>query len=275
MSSFPSTHPQQICESLLLEEKRYNIEHNILRSENAIVDRLLARETEMKDVYAELHSKLHMHPQALQVFLGTILRTAAHWNPEKLEQARVVRTSLVEVNQQIARKAAELSVLLEQRSHLENTSSFSGDTHYDVVDVIEAASRDNHLFQTHVQEKLDAVRGQFDEKYWPSLAAFVQQLASDAEKAGIEATNPLTAAGTEAKRPSKADFFRVLFAAIKRASLSHGGQLPKDCLPTDRTLASLANCALDLDPDELVDADYVKVLRHRQRERSRNKSTEA
>ena len=41
--------------------------------------------------------------------------------------------------------------------------------------------------------------------------------------------------------------------------------LPKGFKPTDGTLASLANCALDLGPDELADSTYVKRLRQRER----------
>ena len=123
----------------------------------------------------------------------------------------------------------------------------------------------NCLFQSYVQEKLDALRGQFDLKYWPSLGDFMRELASDAEKAEMAATDPLTAAATAATRPSKADFFKALFASIEENSTENYGQLPRAFKLTDRTLASLANCALDLGPDELVDEAYVKRLRQRER----------
>jgi hypothetical protein len=69
-----------------------------------------------------------MHPPALQVFLGLVLSTAAFWNPEKIREARAARSDLSSVNRQIARKAAELATLLEQRSDLHDTSGFSSDT---------------------------------------------------------------------------------------------------------------------------------------------------
>jgi len=265
VSSSQAMNPQQVCENLLLEGKRYNIEHHILRSENAVADRLLARGVELKDAYDELHGKLHAHPPALQVFLGLVLSTAAFWNPQKMQKARTARNDLANVNQQIARKAAELAELLDHRSDLHNTSGFSSETHYHVGDVIEAASRNNYLFQSYVQEKLDALRGQFDLKYWPSLGDFMRELASDAEKAEMAATDPLTAAATAATRPSKADVFKALFASIEENSAENYGQLPRAFKLTDRTLASLANCALDLGPDELVDEAYVKRLRQRER----------
>jgi len=265
MNSLQPTNSLKICENLLLESKRYNIEHHILPSENAVVDRLLRRGIELRDAYEELHEKLHAHPQALQVFLGLVLSTAAFWNPEKMQAARAARSDLANVNQQIARNAAELALLLEQRSDLHDTSGFSSDTHYHVCNVIEAASQHNYLFRSYVQEKLGALHGQFDLKYWPSLGEFVQELATDAEKAVMEASDPLTAAATSGTRPSKADFFKALFVAIEENRAESYGQLPSDFKLTDRTLASLANCALDLGPDDLVDDAYMKRLRQRER----------
>lgn len=263
MSSFQS--PQQICEGLLVEEKRYNIEHQILHSENAIVDRLLRRRIELCDAYEELYDKLHAHPPALQVFLGLVLSTAAFWNPEKMQEARTARSDLTNVNQQIARKAAELAMLLEQRSDLHNTSGFISNTHYHVCSVIEAASQRNYLFRSYVQENLRGLSYEFDAKYWPSLGEFLQELASDAEKAVMEATDPLTAAATSGTRSSKADFFKALFASIEENSEKNYGQLPRGFRLTDRTWASLANCALDLGPNDLVDDAYMKRLRQRER----------
>ena len=265
MSAFQPKTPQQVCEDLLLEGKRYNNEHHILPSENAVADRLLMRGIELRDAYEELSDKLHARPPALQVFLGLVLSTAAFWNPEKMQEARAGRSDLANVNEQIARKAAELAMLLDQRSDLHDTSGFSSDTHYHVCGVIETASQQNYLFQSYVQEKLGVLRGQFDLKYWPTLGEFLQEIASDAEKAVMEATDPLTAAATAAARPSKADFFKALFAAIEENSAKNYGQLPKGLKLTDRTLASLANCALDLGPDDLVDDAYMKRLRQRER----------
>ena len=265
MSATQSNNAKQICENILIEGKRYNIERGILRSENAVADRLLARGIELTDTYDELYSKLHAYPHALQIFLGLVLSTAAFWSPEKIAEARTARGDLDKVNQQIAKKAAELAGLLQQRLDLHNTSGFSTDTHYHVCDVIEAAAKDNYLFGSYVQERLGALRGQFDLRYWPSLSDFLQELASDAEDAVTEATDPLTAAATLASRPSRADFIKALLAAIDESRGCNHGQLPKDFKVTDNTLASLANCVLDLSVEDLVDGPYVKRLRQRER----------
>ncbi len=265
MSSPQPTSAQQACEAILIEAKRYNIEHDMLPSENAVADRLLGHSLELKDAYGELYEKLNPHPPALKVFLDLLLSVSAFWNPEEIAQSRLERKELEGVNRQIAKTAEELAQLLERRTELNNTSGFSCGTHYHVCDVIEAASEHNHRFNSWVKERLDALRGQFDLKYWPSLEQFVRVLAADAESAGMEPSDPLTAAATAATRPSRADFFKALFAAIEESSASTYGQLPEGFKLTDGTLASLANCALDLEPDELVDATYVKRLRQRER----------
>ena len=266
MRSLQPMTPQQVCEGILQDEKTYNNEHHILRSENAIADRLLARSIDLKDTYEELHEKLHAHPLALKDFIGLVLSTAALWSPEKIKEARQAREDLINVNRQIARQATELARLLAHRSELHNTSGFYSSAHYHVCDVIEAASRENSLFEFYVQEGLDALRSQFDLRYWPSLERFIQELASDADKAVIAAADPLTAAATAATRSSLADFFKALFTAIKENSAAHYGRLPRGFKLTDRALASLANCALDLAPEIMVDETYVKRLRQRERD---------
>lgn len=255
---------KRICEAILIEEKRHNVEQNILPSENAVVDRLLARGIELTEAYRELHSKLHPHPQALRTFLGLLLNTAAFWNPEKMSEARSARDELVKVNHDIAAKAAELAGLLQQRNNLHNTSGFHSGTHYHVCDLIELAAKENYRFRSYVQEPLARLHGQFDLKYWPSLSDFLYALSVDAKNADAQPMDPLTAAGTEASRRTRADFIKALFAAITEDSASTFGFLPKGLKISDSTAASLTNCALGLDAGA-IDGPYIKRLRQRQR----------
>ncbi|MFW9103197.1 hypothetical protein ACOI8A_24070 [Pseudomonas sp. P4795] len=261
--------PQQICESILTKEMQTNIERKILPSENAVIKRMLARSLELSETYVELHSTLHSLPYALETVLRVILSTAAFWSPEKNNKAREERRKLSEINRQISTRALELAVLMEQRSNLHDRSGFTSDTHYHIVDVIEEASVHNYHFTSYVQDDLAHLRGQYDFKYWPSLADCLEEISEDAANAVSTASNPLTAAATEATRPSLADFFKALFAAMEENSTRQCGRLPNEFKITDNSLASLANCSLDLSGDEMVDGPYVKRLRQRQREKKK------
>lgn len=265
MTAIQATDATKICEEILLRDKSYNLEHNILPSENTVIDRLLERRLELIGAYAEIHEKLHTRSHGLETILGVVVNAAAFWNPDRVSESRDARNRLKVVNSEIAAKAAELAELLDERSDLHNHSRFSSNTHYHIAEVIEAASPDNGHFLFYLKDELLALRHRFDFKYWPSLADVSRVVAQDAKDAGTNATDPLTRAAT-GSRGSRADFFKALFAFIEENSARHYGHLPRGFKLTDSTLASFANCALDLGPDDLIDSAYVKRLRQRERE---------
>ena len=157
MATRSMTDPTQICEDILRADKAYNIEKAILPSENRIIDRLLDRRLELVDAYAEIHEKLHARPYGTQMMLGIITNVAAFWNPERVAEARDARDRLKQVNREIAELAMDLAGLLDERSEIGNTSGFASDTHYHIVDVIDAALVDQALHCFGHVVRVDAV----------------------------------------------------------------------------------------------------------------------
>lgn len=262
-----TTSPTQVCEDILRADIKYNVEHRIWPSVVAVAERLLARRAELTDAYAELVEKLGNRPQALKVFFDVLLGAAALRHPEATARSRQDRAELEQVNSQIATKALELSSLLERRSDIHNTTDFHSDTHYSVCGVIEAAARDVPLFDGWVKEPLQTLSARFDLKYWPSIAAFVREISQDAAQATPLAMDQAAAAATMGKRASPTDFFGYLYEGLEDAMASNGGFIPKGFKVSDRSMASLATCALGRDADEPFDAPYVKQVRQRLRQR--------
>lgn len=259
MATLVMTDPTRICEEALRADKTYNIEHEIFPSENRIIDRLLARRLELVDAYAEIHEKLHARAYGIKTILGIVTNVAAFWNPERVADARDARTRLEEVNREIAELAMDLARLLEERTEIGNTSGFASDTHYHIVDVIDAASSENGFYLSHLKDELKSLSSRYDLKYWPSLEEVVRVIGKDADDAGTRATDPLTRAATTGSRGSRADFFKALFQLIKENGDGSHTHIPRNFKLSDNALASLANCALDLGPDDLVDSAYVKL----------------
>jgi hypothetical protein len=252
---------QKIFEELLEAHIRNNNENSILPTETTICRRLLDRRAELGDACKDLWIKVEQNRFFLSVFIDGFLGAAAVWNPEKMAEARLKRDRLDEVNDRISAISFELADLLRERSTLHDHSGFASETHFHVVDVINQAARDNHNFNSYVREALKQIRGQFDLKYWPSLPDFADALGVDAAYARSIAHNSLTAAGTTSSRPSLADFFRAWFELIEENS--DGRYLPRQFKLTDASFASFASCALNLGPDKIVGAEYVKRLRQR------------
>ncbi|GGA92409.1 hypothetical protein GCM10011491_20520 [Brucella endophytica] len=208
--SRPPTDYAAAREAILRTEIAYNTEKNILPSVIKVAEGLLSRGLELSEAYREVHAKLGTKHQALTMFFDGLLNTAAFWSPTKLTTAREKRSRLDNLNNEIAKKAGELAVLLEKRSNLNGQDGFYSHTHYDVLEVMEVAARHNSFYEMHVSEKVRALRGLYDLRYWPSLGEFVNTLAMDAREAVVEASNPLTAAGTASKRASQADFSGIM-----------------------------------------------------------------
>jgi hypothetical protein len=258
---------RQACERVLAEDRQYNIDHETWHSAIPILDRMLARGTELAGAYEEVFGKLHeVRPHALKTFFRVVVETAVVWSPEKNAAARAGRAELVVVNKEIADTASALAELLDRRFDLHNRSGFYSETHYSICGLIAAAGQGNVQFTGWVSKPLENLSFEFAPKYWPTLSALMHELAKDARKADVRASDPLTAAATEGTRNSKAGYIKALFVAIEDNCGNDFPHLPMGFKLTDETIASLVNCALDLGPDDTVDGPYVKRLRQRVRE---------
>jgi hypothetical protein len=254
------------CERYLNEAKKYNIDKEILPSENEIIDRLLLRTVDMRQVYDELVQKFT--DRQYKIFIDVILSTAAFWNPGAAKGYRNDKAELVSVNNIISQTANELANALSKREELNNRSGFSSDTYSHICDVIDAASNGNGHYGCYLREKLELLSYQFDFKYWPNLSALAKVIAADAEASIVRATDPLTEAATSSGRTSKSDFLRALFASINENTFHVGNGLPADVKITDSSFAVIINCALDLDANKMVDSSYVKGVRQKLRRTS-------
>ncbi|WP_421682130.1 hypothetical protein HKW98_13690 [Stutzerimonas urumqiensis] len=259
----------QVCEAILRSDLEYNQAHKILPSVNRVIERMLARRNELSDAYEELHASLSHRHRALEAFFDVFTSTPMAWSPEKMSKARHARKELIDINTRIAAVAEDLAQLLTRRDEIKETSGFSCETFYHALDALELAaeSEGNYLFEWHVKEGLDALRYQYDLKYWPPLSAVVEAIGEDARNAEVHAQDPATASATESRRPGLSDFLKAYFTRVKDYSISAHGFIPNDFSVSDNTLASLVNCALDLDVDKLIDSDFVKRFRQRERER--------
>ncbi|MCD9098041.1 hypothetical protein LU699_13140 [Luteimonas fraxinea] len=243
---------------------RYNADRAILPVESGIAERLLSRGEELASVYEEILQKLPEHGTAWKTFLGCcVLATAAYWNPDKGRKNRDSREQLKGANARIAQLASELSDLLKERERLENTSPFTGSSHYHICEVIEEANSDNRFDPTRLKQPLHDLCGHFGLKYCPSLASIVAVIGRDAGAAVVEATDPRTAVLCNSSRPSKADLIRAIQAGIKDNQHGGMGGLPRSFKLSDSALGTLGNVLLDLPVSELMTAEYVKNLRRR------------
>lgn len=232
----------------------------------SIIDGMLKRRIELAEVYDEVHATLAQAPRALYMFWDVFLHAADGWNPQKNRAARQAREDLVGVNRRISELADQLAALLDRRDTIHNYTGFRSNTHYHILDILHEASEHNGLYESYVKEDVDRLQYQYDLKYWPQLSEVVHAIGTDAERAEVTATDPATAAATESRKSGRSDFVRALLARLDDNRVRECGFIPNDFALSDSGMASLVNCGLDLASDELVDADFIKRFRQRQRQ---------
>lgn len=252
------------CESYLHQQKQYNTSREILSSEVKIIDRFLARRLELFEFYSEIYDNLE--PNQWKRVISVVLYTAAFWNPEAAERTRGARNKLIDLNEQIEKHARILGELLQARYELSERYGLDAYEKYHIADLIDDASQNNGHYWCCLQEPLQRLSGQYDLKYWPSISSVVVSIANDAASSEVAAIDSVTHANISSPRSSLTDYFKAYFKAIDEERVGNSQFIPSNYELSDESLASVANCALDLSDDKAKDGQYIKRLRQRIRE---------
>jgi len=250
-------------EAFLRDRLKDNEQRGIQGSENAVIERLLKSSAEMLPVYAEIIKKCHV--TEWRHVVEQIVIVAAYWNPVRMKQIRRSKNRLKDLNKKIQEAAAKLAELLGEREQEAEQYSLDGYGDLHPIDwIIRAAEasdgRTSTLFKWYVKEKLELLIGQYDLKYWPSLADTLRAVASFANTHDVGALDPLTAGAISSRESSVRDFWRALSAGIEL--LKKGNLIPQKFKFSDKSLSEIANCALGIEADRLTDANQVKTWRH-------------
>lgn len=253
------------CENYLRSQRSVFIEKEMWPSKIPVIDRILQARDEMRIVYNELVGKLAERHWKLA--LDKILDESVMSAPDVTKEARLQRNELVIVNEQITSVANQLADLLHKRRELKESSGFSDGTCFHIVNLIDkAASQSNSHYRSFLQKTLGTLKGQFDLKYWPTLAEIVQVLANDAEQAEVNARDPILEVAVQGNRHSSQGYFLALIESFKT-------DLPYQFKLTDKSLAIVGSWALST--DKPFSAEYVKNLRHRHSNRDAMKYDQA
>lgn len=244
------------AEQCLRAELKYNRQNNILRSENRIIERLLAARGEIRAVYHELARHLSSGRERCTV-LRSLVTMAAFWNRDKTKTVRDQLGRAERLNRAIEEKARELASLLRMRS--ESCGDVYTPDDYHPLHLIDRAALTSHepykveLFRFCVKEHLDFLRHDFDLKYWPGMDQVLDALADTQTATKPQPHDPAMRAAVSARTHSDADFIRAwLFDLHERTGRRHGwdirSSLPKDFRLSHEAMARCANAALGLDP---------------------------
>lgn len=249
----------------ILKEKLHDwrdVSDTAWRSTWPVFERLIARHNEMKPVYAELQKK-HVTECRLWTLLEQCIFAGAFATAGKHAALRADHIELQSLNGDISRTALQLEAMIRRRSDILNRSgSFTIDRLLHLVDFLNEAGRENGLYRSYVQPRLDELNG-FDLKYWPDIADLLQVLGGESTE--VQALDESVSAIVSARRASFTDFFKDFFNRLYNISDGSLYGLRKGFKLSDSSIATLSNILCDRLYDEMMDEEYVKRVRQRLR----------
>ncbi|EAO1992890.1 hypothetical protein E0G79_24465 [Salmonella enterica] len=230
------------------------------RSTWPVFERLIDRHDEMKPVYTELQEK-NVTGCQLWNFLEQSIFAGAFATADNHAVLRADYNELQSLNEDISYTALQLEAMLRRRSDILNRSgSFSVDRLLRLTDFLDEAGRENGLYRSYIQPRLDELNG-FDLKYWPDIADLLQVLGGESTE--VQILDDATGTILSARRASLTDFFTDFFNRLHNLSDDSWYGLRKGFRLSDSSIAILSNILCDRLPDEMIDEGYVKHVRQR------------
>lgn len=247
------------------------------RRKVALIDRILMRDdAALDDAWAGLIASCpEGHPPGMtwerwQLVLDHLLDVALHYTPENIEQSRYAKDRIAELNLEIASRAGELAKLLRTRSTLRAHGDFTLPNDHTPLDLMQRAAELNEHYQTgylydrHIAPTLNDLSRQFDLKYWPTTADFLDALAEAQHLDEPEAQDSLTAAALQVREVSDRDFMRAVDEALEALSPSY--YVGRKVELPHRAYATLCDVLLD-HRDGTISDKSVKTYRAQERKR--------
>lgn len=266
--------PTERIEAFLSAERADLRDQNILASNVVVIDNMLANTVNLADAYAEILTQAPVgtvgtwgEHEAWKRIMLAIIEAAAGWSPPRVSETRAAVCRVAELSEKIAKNARVLAELLRTRESHRNKHAISGPDDYHPLDVLDFAadiSNQAHLYKGWIAPRLADVRADFDLKYWPSTSDFLEALA-DLQTASIEPYDDLSRAAMDSRQSgSPLEFVRALDAELAHLERFENIRVKF----THRTVAEIANAALALPDDGLLNSDSVKRYRARMREKA-------
>lgn len=195
-------------------------EHNLRKQHWPLLDRLISREMEMMPVWKNI-AQQRLSWQQCHTLLEQIFFAGAYGTKERNTRLKADYSRLTDLSEKIAAQAAALSALLTEQDQILNRNAFSLERTTHIVDLIEAASEQNGHYRSYLHEPLDALRCQYDGKYWPSLEQILNVAALEIPEAAF--LHRSEEAIVDGRGEAVPDYLRKLFDHIETARNSHWG----------------------------------------------------
>jgi hypothetical protein len=264
--SLPKTSPQEFCTAFIVRELKDFKEKRIWTSALPIMQRMIDRSDELKQVFDELvaafgySDKFEGVPPSNTYIWLTLehIWLSSQYAKEGIIEARQHLKKLNILGDEIVELSWQLASALREHAELYEKSEFIGKEFRSLIDTIQDAGSNNYHFKFEVSDELRILDGQYDERYWPSCADIVEQIGNYQSEMKELTHMSLPLNVIDGRASDIKDF--VLGFDSKFTQLNG---LPSEFSFSNNAMAEIINVVLDLPVEQLVSADAIRLVRNR------------
>lgn len=262
----PKTTPTAFCQAFIERELENNKSKSIWMSYWPVMERMIDRADELSIVFDELIGKFGysdkyegFHPANSYIWLTLEhIWMSIDFSKSEIVQARSELNELNELQVVITKLSGRLAAALRRQNELYESSDFIKPDYQTVVDMVDDGGKDNYQYQWEVSEKLRALSGEYDLKYWPTRADIVESIA------WFEGGQPPpkhTEIPESVLKGRASDIKDFVLSFDEKFNDSNG--LPSGFRFSNNALADVINVILDLPVDKLTTGDAIRIIRYR------------
>lgn len=233
----------------------------VLHGALPVFERLITRKGEMAPVWDELAGR-RVTGNQLWLLTEQFILAAVEGESGEHAQIRAGYRELQALNEDISETSFRLAQLLERREQILSSGHFHVERMLRLREVIDAAGFHNGHYRSRLMPELDKLN-EFGRKYWPDMPGMLHALGE--EKTDIRFHHDASEAIALGRPSLRTDFLRNLFDRISELSNGSVYGLRPGFRLSDASLATICNVVLDLPPEKMADAAYLKGARQRLR----------
>lgn len=263
MNLIRNASPLELCEEFTRNELKDLQDKQIWMSWWPVMERMLNRPHELEPVYAEICNAFGYSLEfniPFRLTMEAIWYSGKAFSPDTVVHKKAVHAELVKLHEEIPELSRKLAEAIQRQKELAEPEDFGLGEYFSFVDLISTANKNNGHYNGYLKPELESLEGQFDGKYWPDLARFIDVVGQ------IEANRPepLSASLPEAVIQGRASRFKNYVLSLDD-DIKNCFQIPDSFQLSNASMATIANVVLDLPADELITPDTVRLIRHRKK----------
>lgn len=250
------------CRNILRKISDENKKLSIYPMWDKISDRLQKRNTAINEFFEELESKLDGNTTAIRTVLERILDLSSRFNLDEMESKKNIKREVENINKELVKVLSRVSILLKSKEILSDKNGIFDTSESNILSLIIHASKNDFRFQSALKPELEKLNCRYI-GYFPSLDTILEELKDSIQDSDVRFQDSIIEDALSGhKSVNRRNFVKSIYNVLNENKMRNYGFIPDDFHISDKNMATLVTCVLNLGADEQVFPEFIKQARN-------------